>query len=87
MLLFGDDFIALALMPPATLTMASTDRSVVARHAAVISNPGAVPPGARPTDPELGERQCRRCQTFKPERAHHCSICQRCIIKMDHHCP
>jgi hypothetical protein len=32
-------------------------------------------------------RLCRRCKTYKPERAHHCSICRRCIIKMDHHCP
>jgi len=30
---------------------------------------------------------CRRCNSFKPERAHHCSICNRCIVKMDHHCP
>ncbi|KAL3764343.1 hypothetical protein ACHAW5_003479 [Stephanodiscus triporus] len=34
-----------------------------------------------------GRRMCRRCQSFKPPRAHHCSICDRCIIKMDHHCP
>lgn len=26
---------------------------------------------------------CRRCNAFKPDRAHHCSICKRCIIKMD----
>jgi len=32
-------------------------------------------------------RACRRCRTFKPRRAHHCSICNRCIVKMDHHCP
>ncbi|TBU08714.1 DHHC palmitoyltransferase [Hamiltosporidium magnivora] len=30
---------------------------------------------------------CRRCDLFKPERAHHCSRCQKCIKKMDHHCP
>ena len=30
---------------------------------------------------------CKRCKAFKPIRAHHCSICGRCIIKMDHHCP
>lgn len=34
-----------------------------------------------------GRRLCRRCNTFKPARAHHCSVCKRCIIKMDHHCP
>ena len=25
---------------------------------------------------------CKRCQAFKPARAHHCSICGRCIIKV-----
>ncbi|ESS30531.1 DHHC zinc finger domain-containing protein [Toxoplasma gondii VEG] len=30
---------------------------------------------------------CRKCCSLKPARAHHCSVCQRCILKMDHHCP
>ncbi|RXW25323.1 hypothetical protein EST38_g516 [Candolleomyces aberdarensis] len=30
---------------------------------------------------------CRKCWAPKPERAHHCSICGRCVMKMDHHCP
>ena len=30
-----------------------------------------------------GKRLCRRCNAFKPKRAHHCSVCKRCIIKMD----
>lgn len=30
---------------------------------------------------------CVKCNQFKPPRAHHCSECGRCIIKMDHHCP
>ncbi|KAJ5097799.1 hypothetical protein N7456_008520 [Penicillium angulare] len=33
------------------------------------------------------QRWCRRCQAYKPLRAHHCKTCQRCIPKMDHHCP
>ncbi|EIW74659.1 zf-DHHC-domain-containing protein [Coniophora puteana RWD-64-598 SS2] len=30
---------------------------------------------------------CRKCWAPKPDRAHHCSICDRCVLKMDHHCP
>lgn len=65
------------------------------------TDPGAVPRDARPLltddqeyDIELArdrstpyKKYCRRCKGFKPRRAHHCSICERCIIKMDHHCP
>jgi len=29
---------------------------------------------------------CHKCWAAKPERAHHCSICGRCVLKMDHHC-
>ncbi|KAJ5641373.1 Palmitoyltransferase pfa4 [Penicillium lividum] len=34
-----------------------------------------------------GRRWCRRCEAYKPLRAHHCKTCKRCIPKMDHHCP
>ncbi|XP_015271406.1 PREDICTED: probable palmitoyltransferase ZDHHC16 isoform X1 [Gekko japonicus] len=30
---------------------------------------------------------CRKCIAPKPARTHHCSICNRCVLKMDHHCP
>lgn len=32
-------------------------------------------------------RWCHLCAAVKPPRAHHCSSCQRCVLKMDHHCP
>ncbi|XP_039007361.1 probable protein S-acyltransferase 14 [Hibiscus syriacus] len=31
-------------------------------------------------------RFCHKCKQFKPPRTHHCSVCRRCILKMDHHC-
>uniref|UniRef100_A0A2K6K9P7 Palmitoyltransferase n=2 Tax=Rhinopithecus TaxID=542827 RepID=A0A2K6K9P7_RHIBE len=29
---------------------------------------------------------CKKCIYPKPARTHHCSICNRCVLKMDHHC-
>mgnify|MGYP001003417434 CR=1 FL=1 len=34
-----------------------------------------------------GVRMCQRCLRTKPDRCHHCSQCNKCILKMDHHCP
>lgn len=32
-------------------------------------------------------RYCEKCAVIKPDRAHHCSVCGSCVLKMDHHCP
>ncbi|XP_075526994.1 palmitoyltransferase ZDHHC3 isoform X3 [Dermacentor variabilis] len=61
----------------------------------MVTDPGAVPRGTatREAVEQLGLREgrlvykCPKCSCLKPERAHHCSVCQRCIRKMDHHCP
>ncbi|RWR86268.1 putative protein S-acyltransferase 12 [Cinnamomum micranthum f. kanehirae] len=29
---------------------------------------------------------CSHCENFKPPRCYHCSICKKCVLKMDHHC-
>jgi len=62
---------------------------------AMLSDPGAVPKGnaTKESISRMGFKdgqviyKCPKCVCIKPERAHHCSICQRCIRKMDHHCP
>uniref|UniRef100_A0A3B3Q7B4 Palmitoyltransferase n=1 Tax=Paramormyrops kingsleyae TaxID=1676925 RepID=A0A3B3Q7B4_9TELE len=61
----------------------------------MLTDPGAVPKG-NATKEYMDSLQlkpgdviykCPKCCSIKPERAHHCSICKRCIRKMDHHCP
>lgn len=31
-------------------------------------------------------RYCRKCQAWKPPRAHHDSMTGRCVLRMDHYC-
>ena len=56
-----------------------------------LTDPGAVPTAAVPTQAQRASAQklsmCSQCQTFKPPFSHHCRICNRCISRMDHHCP
>ncbi|XP_044312237.1 palmitoyltransferase ZDHHC3 isoform X2 [Varanus komodoensis] len=62
---------------------------------AMITDPGAVPKGNATKEfieslqlkPGQVVYKCPKCCSIKPDRAHHCSVCKRCIRKMDHHCP
>ena len=57
--------------------------------AAVFNGSGHVPRGWRPKRPEDEQylQYCHTCEGFKAPRSHHCSKCNRCCLKMDHHCP
>ncbi|RCV12962.1 hypothetical protein SETIT_2G308900v2 [Setaria italica] len=64
----------------------------------VFTDPGAVPenwrhdaeysgdPGSSSEEQGSAPSYCSRCQNGKPPRCHHCSVCNRCVLKMDHHC-
>ncbi|XP_019946542.2 palmitoyltransferase ZDHHC3-A isoform X4 [Paralichthys olivaceus] len=62
---------------------------------AMCTDPGTVPKGNATKEyieslqlkPGQVVYKCPKCSSIKPDRAHHCSVCKRCIRKMDHHCP
>lgn len=68
----------------------------------LLTDPGSIPDGAgwelRSGDlprsvgliekKTTGERRhCKWCLKYKPDRCHHCRICNMCVLRMDHHCP
>ena len=54
----------------------------------LLLGPGFVPLQWAPLNPADSQflQFCTFCEGYKPPRAHHCRRCQRCCMKMDHHC-
>ena len=55
-------------------------------YKSVSTSPG-LPPKHKPMEDITGAVVCKHCVQPKPPRTHHCSICETCFLKMDHHCP
>eukprot|EP00656_Telonema_subtile_P007883 TRINITY_DN1369_c0_g1_i4.p1 TRINITY_DN1369_c0_g1~~TRINITY_DN1369_c0_g1_i4.p1 ORF type:complete len:265 (+),score=43.38 TRINITY_DN1369_c0_g1_i4:52-846(+) len=69
----------------------------IAHWNCMCADPGFVPPGwgaelkQESADLEAPSSSkacyCAKCRNERPERAHHCKSCGKCVVNMDHHCP
>lgn len=57
----------------------------LASHAkTAFTDPGSIPCSAIPLYHQKFHSMCSICQSYKPDKSHHCRICNRCISGMDH---
>ena len=67
---------------------------IVTHIKSTLTSPGYVPipytpPKAISIENSIknNETFCNKCNNYRPPRSHHCKICRKCTLRMDHHCP
>lgn len=58
----------------------------ISYYLAIVTPPGS-PPANYKVPKHHWKKWCKKCENYKPERAHHCRVCDVCVLQMDHHCP
>jgi len=82
----GFSLLKLLTIPPFLICSFMT---VLTHSYSMFTDPGKVEPNLLPTEVSTNNDElfCKKCNKRRPARTHHCRICQRCVLKMDHHCP
>lgn len=62
--------------------------TIVHYYLAITKSPGFVVDLKKElsTQETLSYKKCLKCGVLRPPRAHHCKVCQKCVVRYDHHC-